>query len=218
MLQKRALVFLTITTTLLIGLLLFPIASLAAGETEKQDSIEDLETMTYKEKENYFDKQTKRINNSYEVNEVFSEKDEKIIKAAARFEENKMKPQFVDQEWRFFGSRINDSIGISGQVSGNVYIDVGWWNHTLSVNGTVDGTNGVDQSRVRVHFVSYGLIGSSGVGKTNDFWLNSGWVKNNYATLNTSHDFSGNIVYHTTDVYGELQNNRGTLVIPGRAI
>ncbi|WP_101842551.1 hypothetical protein [Halobacillus sp. Marseille-P3879] len=208
--------FLTMTTTLLIGLMLFPMAFLAADETKKQDSIEDLETMTYKEKENFFDKETKRINNSYEVNEVFSEKDEKIIKAAARFEENKMKPQFVDQEWRFFGSRINDSIGISGQVSGNVYIDVGWWNHTLSVNGTVDGTNGVDQSRVRVHFVSYGLIGSSGVGKTNDFWLNSGWVKNHYATLNTSHDFSGNIVYTTTDVYGELQNNRGTLVIPGR--
>lgn len=186
--------------------------------TENQNFIKHLEKMTNKEKEKYFDEQTKRINNSYEVNEVFSEKDEKIIREAVKFEQNKIGPYWSDNNWTFFGSKASSSLDMSGNVAGDVYLDVGFINHNLSVNANVASYNDpADEARIRVNYVGYGIIGNSGIGKTNDFWLDTGWVKSSTAILQDSRNFSGYELYSTVNVYGEIKNDKGTMVIPGVA-
>lgn len=223
MLQKNTWMLLTLSTILSIGLMVFPMNSLAADETEKQESIKDLETMTDKEKENYFDEETKRINDSYEINEVFSEEDEEIIRAVAEFEENNSEAQsddWGDWTFTFSGEEHHPTMDMGGELRGNVSLDRGLYNHNLSVYGTVSSTGGTpaDQARVRAHYVDYGVIGSGGFGKTTDFWLDSGWIENDTVRLDDSRNFSGLHVYSTINVYGEVQNNNGTLVIPGEIV
>lgn len=233
MLQKNNWVLLTLSTILSIGLMVFPMSSLAADETEKKESIKDLETMTDKEKENYFDEETKRINNSYEINEVFSEEDEEIIRAAAEFEENNIELQW-DQFWDWWddlgnwsfnlsGEQHHPAMDMGGELRGSVSLERGQFNHNLSVTGNIisTGRTPAEESQIRVHYVDYGVIGSGGFGKTNDFWLSSGWIENdgdNSIRYDASHNFSGVTVYSTIDVYGEIQSGNGTMMIPGEII
>lgn len=188
------------------------------ADAEEQDSVKNkVATMTDKEKEKYYDEQTNQIENSYKVGEVLSYKDVKMLKAAAEFYKEQSKEEIqpsIVHSWNFYGTDRNSSLNIEGNIAGSATFNEGVWSHSVSVDGTVKLLRGAaTDARMRLHVVTYGIVGSGGVIKTNDFWMSSGWISNDRATLDSTRSFTSTVFYANMDAYGELKNATGKLTI-----
>lgn len=209
--KKKLLIILIAVFT--IGILL-PSASFASTQssndtntTEEEEKYkEELSNLTQEEITSNFE----RINQEYDIGEVFSPKDQTFVKMYAE-PVNSQEITTLGSTNIYGSETVN---GITVEVSGTIGHDIqNIINHSFFGNLQTNTTAGSDQvSSVEtvVQHEAYGLIGSDGIGKVYSGSISSSGANN---TLNATENYSGIVAYAVTTATVTVNHSGGTFTV-----